>query len=467
MGCLGLAVAGQAQTTYYMNGLLRQPDATTAKAYLQITGGGGGGTVSNFTSGNANPLFTTSVANPTSQPALSFNLLYTPLDAALFTGPGISNALGSYSVLNAVHANVADSISGGAGTSPIDIGMTNMSPYSNGTNFYLDFNWPAQVLNATGAIVFNFATNWGLINTSRVANIEIAPTNYGRNVYFTGAATNWHFEPKPIYFIPTGYGANIRAQIYGQLDTNVVIRPWIDDAIVTSNTLANFTPTNLGTGLKVWLDASSGVFQDELLLIPAADGRNVRGWKDLSGVVGRMTNSSSSMDWEIYHNPNSGPLNVPCVEFLPGSAWVMSPSFSAISQPFWSFFIFYGRGGGATFDGVGVNNRFFSACAEVGQQLQVYGGSSVVAAGPLKIGWHEFTFGGNGASSVIRTNGVQAASGNDTGATVVQWIMGGDTSVGNALSQFYIAEVIIATNLTAVQVTNTENYLMQKYACPR
>ena len=43
-------------------------------AYISIGGGGGGGTVTSFSSGNLSPLFTTSVASPTTTPALSFSL---------------------------------------------------------------------------------------------------------------------------------------------------------------------------------------------------------------------------------------------------------------------------------------------------------------------------------------------------------------------------------------------------------
>lgn len=100
----------QAQVTYYSNGALRQPDDKTWRAYLKINsnfvaganvtltvlpngqlsiasgGGGGGGTVTSFSAGNLSPLFTTSVLNPATTPALSFSL-DAQVANTIFAGP--------------------------------------------------------------------------------------------------------------------------------------------------------------------------------------------------------------------------------------------------------------------------------------------------------------------------------------------------------------------------------------------
>src|ERR1700749_4481012 len=43
------------------------------RAWVLSLGGGGSGSVTNFSAGSFSPLFTTSVANPTTQPSLTFN----------------------------------------------------------------------------------------------------------------------------------------------------------------------------------------------------------------------------------------------------------------------------------------------------------------------------------------------------------------------------------------------------------
>src|ERR1700733_7734989 len=50
------------------------------------SGGGGGGTVTSFSAGDLSPLFTTTVATPTSTPALSFTLSNAAQNS-VFAGP--------------------------------------------------------------------------------------------------------------------------------------------------------------------------------------------------------------------------------------------------------------------------------------------------------------------------------------------------------------------------------------------
>lgn len=60
----------------FFSGLLAQdnPLYNRTDVYPQISGGGGSGSVTSFSAGTANPFFTTSVANPNTTPALSFNI---------------------------------------------------------------------------------------------------------------------------------------------------------------------------------------------------------------------------------------------------------------------------------------------------------------------------------------------------------------------------------------------------------
>ncbi len=63
------------QISYFNQGFLRQPSAAADRAYLDITNGGGAGTVTSFSSGSLTPLFNASVATPTTTPALSYSLI--------------------------------------------------------------------------------------------------------------------------------------------------------------------------------------------------------------------------------------------------------------------------------------------------------------------------------------------------------------------------------------------------------
>lgn len=74
---------------------------TTAGAFKNWLGLSGGGTVSSFSSGNLSPLFTTSVSNPTTTPALSFSLSNAGANTYLGNNTG-SSAAPSYTSAGAL-----------------------------------------------------------------------------------------------------------------------------------------------------------------------------------------------------------------------------------------------------------------------------------------------------------------------------------------------------------------------------
>lgn len=98
--------------TYYIDGLLRQPSAPAARAYLGVNAIPGTGTVLGVSVGPGNALFSASVVDPNVSPIISFTLNYTPLDS---TAAAILAALGAAPVPEATHAASADSIT----TNPI------------------------------------------------------------------------------------------------------------------------------------------------------------------------------------------------------------------------------------------------------------------------------------------------------------------------------------------------------------
>lgn len=524
MACL-VGVPCLGQISYFNQGFLRQPDAATDRAYLGVTNssGGGSGTVTNFSSGNLSPLFTTSVASPTTSPVLSYSLISqspntvfagpasggsgTPSFRSLVTAdiPGLSGFV--VSITNADFAGTPPDISiitasnapipslkalkaggnvtltdngtsvtiaaanSGGGASGIDLTQTNMPPFDGKTNWYIDFTYPAQVFNATGAIFLNYATNWGLANTSRVVNVYIPPTNYFRPVYFINQATNWHQQVRSISAVPTGYGAKISFQIFGQLDTNVCYTPFIDNTVTGTNwlTVNGFNPTNSQGGCVFWLDASAGqVFQDEFGTVPAAsDGMLVRSATDLSKTFGLATNGATTT-FLFYRGPNTSVGNIPAFNFTQGGpAWLVTSNFSAdLPQTNWAFMMFYGRGTGLVFlDGLSEGHRF--ACLPSESALVsalLYSGSSLTYTPASALKWQLFSFQQSTTSSSIRTNGVQAVSGNSGTQGPGRFTVGSDYPLDNFTGNVYLSELLIyRTNLTLVQVTNIENYFRVKY----
>lgn len=488
------------QYNYFINGFLQMPNAPAARNYLGITNGGGGGSgsVTNFSAGGLSYLFSSSVANPTTAPSLSFSPI-TQIQNTVFAGPSsVANANPTFRSLvpndipsltlskisdvgtvaginldgNALHFlngnGVFTSPSGGGGSTGIDQPMTNVTAYANGTNFFIDFNWQSQTILSTGDIAFNYSTNWGLSLTGRVANVLIPPTNIFRHVLFLSSSTNWHDQAQILSSVPTGYGAVIKFSIFGQGDTNVYYNPAIDVFPTGTNWLIpTFNPTNSQGGCVFWLEPSQKTYQDEYAVTPAADGLTIRSATDLSGTFGRATNAATA-SFCYYYSPNRSPGNIPAFYFAQGgAAWLVTSNFSAdLAQPNWAFMMFYGRGNNFVFlDGLSEGHRFACLPSETPlQTILLYSGSSLTAAAPSGLGWRLFAFKQNNTASIIRTNGVQAASGSSGTQAPGRFTVGSDYVLSTFTGNAFLAELLIYhTNLSDVQVTNIENYFRVKY----
>lgn len=495
----GLAVVwvSRGQTTYFMSGLLRQPSAPLARDYLGITNGGGGsGSLTNFSSGNLSPLFTSSVLNPTTSPSLSYSLI-SQSPNTVFAGPSSGSGFPTFRALVAndiplltlskisdagtvaginLDGNASHYLNGiGGWTTPagggsgggIDLPMTNLLAASNGTNFVLNFAWPAQKVLSTGDIAFVYSTNWGINQTSRVANLYIPPTNIFRHVVFINDTTNWHNQVRTISAVPTGFGATINFQLFGQGETNVAYTPTID--LVPNGTnwlIPTFNPTNSQGGCVFWIEATQGIFQDELGVTPPIDGLPIRSALDLSRTYGRATNASTIV-FCLASSPNTTPGNLPALHFIQGgNAYLVTSNFSNLSQPNWCFMMFWGRGTSLAFlDGLSEGNRFACFPSESPlQSMNLYSGSSLTATAANGLAWRLFAFKQNSTTSVIRTNGVQVVSGNSGTQTPSRFTIASDYSLTAFTGNAYLAEMLIYhTNLSDIQVTNVENYFRTKY----
>lgn len=91
-------------------GLKLTYNSTTFSYTLSLTGGGGSGSVTNFSAGNLSPLFSTSVANPTTNPSLSFTPVGTGSSGDYYGGDNAFHALpaaGSGTVTNFQAGNLS------------------------------------------------------------------------------------------------------------------------------------------------------------------------------------------------------------------------------------------------------------------------------------------------------------------------------------------------------------------------
>lgn len=216
--------------------LMLAPNAGTAGQVLTSNGGGypswttlpPGGTVTNFSSGNLSPLFTTSVTNPATTPALSFTITnaaaYTILGnntnasaAPAYFTPALASALfknqGTATTL--LHGNAAGNPSWSAVDLTADIinnlpvANLNSGTGANATTFWRgDGTWAtpatATLLNLTqGTGITAFTYNGSSAATVGLANTGVTAGNYG-------SATS----------VPT-YTVNAQGQITGAADVAI------------------------------------------------------------------------------------------------------------------------------------------------------------------------------------------------------------------------------------------------------
>lgn len=525
-----LAMSAQAQWTPWGLGFIQKPNALSARFYLGVpvytngsgitftllpsgiiqivNSGAGSGTVTTFSAGNLSPLFTSSVATAGTTPALSFALVSQAANL-VYSGPASGGAASptfrslvsadlpaisltnitdvgtaAYSNANAFVLSPTNSgtdgqvvsktgtktkwvtVSGGSG-SGIDISLTSLDPYSQGTNFLIDMSLPAQAINATGTIAFNYSTNWGLTSTSRVVNIYIPATNYARKVLWLAQSTNWNID-RLIYTVPFAHGARIQCQSFAYGETNMAVSCFLD-SLAQTNIIASFDPTSV-SGLKLWVRAGKEMYQNYDLTVPVQNGSEIRSWRDLSGTGNTLTNNVSGAMNSYFYNANSAPFNIPSFYAASGLAAgqnkLTSATFAALTQPNWVFIVYYStRGGDPAFDGAVSGSRTACFPSFTGSTLQLFAGTSLTTTSPTQPQWMLFSFKANGASSIIRTNGQQAVTGNAGAQSITAMCVGTDQAGAAITKPYYMSEELIYNaNLSNGDRDNIEEYLRAIYA---
>lgn len=335
-------------------------------------------------------------------------------------------------------------------------------PTDNGTNFVIDMNSPASILQATGGIALRGSFDWpGNANTTRCTIVYVAPTNYSRQVFVYDAATNWNLAGlgSP-YTLPGGTAAWLRACIFGQGETNIVAT-FTTGSAVASGGETYFNPNGV-PGLVLWLDAARNIFAFTNGTGTVANGGVLQYWGDLSGNGNNVTNRLSTDIWNQFGAPNS----LPCVQFL-GSATASNLR----SLPFpmatgnWTFLVYTtpGNSAGAVLDGLAIQTL---ETALVVANWQFIPGATFATATSLGAGsdWVLVSTHFNGANSVCRTNGVQAVTVAAANSTPSGFTVGDRGGLGSPLNG-KIAEILVYNAaLSSLNMSNIENYLMTKYS---
>jgi hypothetical protein len=599
-GCFCLSA--MAQWSPYGLGLIQRPNASTARIYLGVTnvtagtnimfytdifgrivinatGGSGGtnsgsGTVTNVIVGNLSPLFTSSVANPATAPAITFslasqsaNLVYsgpsaggaasptfrslvlTDLPAnipgsalaagsvnsnrfdaatlAMFGGGGgggpanaltnldtrtwtnwtgiygnglgltnlqgvvtsVTNAGGPISLIttsntprpsfkslsagsnvtltdqgtNVVIASTGGG--GGGGASGIDYELAVIPPYSEGTNFYLDFGYAAQTWYATN-FALRYSTNWPTGSTSRVVNVFIPPTNITRRIYVYDLATNWQTAGlNTAMVLPANQGGILRGNVFTQGETNVMVTFVASKSVATPGE-SFFNPLGI-PGLTLWLDAGRGLWKDVAGTDPVvANGDVVQRWDDQSGNGNFVTNSTSTCTWNEFGAPNS----LPSVRFLGASVAAnrfRSSTSNLLSAPVWVFIV-HARSVTNTVQ-TPIDSK--SSARGLGVDYSSTAGVVGINAGTALSGGQFLTFNYllasakfNGANSIFRTNGVVAATGTSGINPAYGFAVGGRGDGSATVFNGNITETLVWTaDLTAQNIADIENYLTVRY----
>lgn len=194
-------LSARAQTTYYIDGLLRQPSAAAARNYLGISSVPGGGTVTTFSAGNLGPLFTSSVANPATTPALSFSQIAQNANL-VFAGPsGGGPVAPSFRALTASDIPPVPYVSSVSLTMPAEFSVGGSPVTGSGTLAVTKANESANTVFAgpvsgiPSAPTFRALINTDLGSFTNHSDVTLTTLNPGDSLVWSGSA--WTNGPAP------------------------------------------------------------------------------------------------------------------------------------------------------------------------------------------------------------------------------------------------------------------------------
>lgn len=230
-------------------------------------GGSGSGTVTSFSSGSLSPLFTASVANPTTTPALSFART-NPAQNTILAGPatggsgawsfraavGADLPIATSSVIGAVKPDNSSITIAGDGTISASAGTPSFTAISGGTNT------TAAMVVGSGSTLNPSGT--GVINATSIDGVKVAGTPTIGQVPVATGGTNatWQTAPGSSFGTIVG-GTNTTAPMV--VGSGASITPTGTGVITPSNIIGlvaagtNITITGSGTSTSPYVLTAS------------------------------------------------------------------------------------------------------------------------------------------------------------------------------------------------------------------
>lgn len=214
---------------------------------------------------------------------------------------------------------------------------------------------------------------------------------------------------------------------------------------------AGFSPADL-SGLAVWFKADA--------ITGLSDNDPVSTWNDSSGNSRNATQTGTLRP--TYQTAEQNGL--PIVRSDGSDDYLNTATFTTVAQPFTLFMVFKVTANTYILDSDSNNVNVISYVPS-SNFLRFNAGLNVQYADALPIGYSAFTMLGNGASSLIRKDGVQkdAASGGTNG---IGQLFIGASFLGTAASQTDFAEIILYSGDKTADFATVESYLKTKWGTP-
>lgn len=219
--------------------------------------------------------------------------------------------------------------------------------------------------------------------------------------------------------------------------------------------------------LALWLDASDAAtrWQDASATTPAdADAEPVRRIDDKSGSANHLVAPADAQRPLVKAAIRNG---LDCLDF-DGSNDLITRAFT-LAQPATVFLAGFLRavGGSGANDGVADGGGFASAAllSYTATSTQMYGGASLTSnAAAALSSWQVLTVKWNGASSLLRIDGVQLMSGNAGTRSPGGFTLGGLPSGGGRYTQLRFGELAVcAADVTGDDLDAAEAYFLAKW----
>jgi hypothetical protein len=229
----------------------------------------------------------------------------------------------------------------------------------------------------------------------------------------------------------------------------------------------SFSPAQIA-GLKLWLKADTGLFQDSPGTTAAVANADPVGlWKDQSGQGNDVLQATSTMRPTLRLAVQNGQ---PVVRF-DGVDDFLQKAALALAQPLTVFAVAKVGAPGAApqniMDGVGGSNRDLFGKENTSEVWRMYAGGSILdSAAASDTSWHTFACLFSGTGSLLRVDGSQKISGSAGTQSLTGLNLGCSSATNQQLLNGDIAEFLLYTADLTASFALLEAYLKGRYATP-